>query len=223
MRNLSILICSVFVVFIPLTSFIDDNSVQKDFECVTIGSQTWMTTNLNLDTFRNGDSIPYAETDEAWKRAGENGEPAWCYYNNDSVYGEKYGKLYNWHAVNDPRGLAPDGWSIPSGKEWILLINYLGGEEVAGEKMKYVDYWNDFEGLTGNGNNESGFCGLPSGGRGANGEFGHLGEVGFWWSSSKKSTGEAWGYFLFNFENDIDMDECDIEIGGAIRCIRKPV
>jgi len=73
-------------------------------QTVTIGNQVWMTKNLNVDKFRNGDPIPHARTDEEWKKAGENEEPAWCYYESDTRNGEKFGKLYNWYAVNDKRG-----------------------------------------------------------------------------------------------------------------------
>ncbi|MFM7765029.1 MAG: FISUMP domain-containing protein, partial [Sphingomonadales bacterium] len=80
---------------------------------VTIGKQVWMTKNLDVDKFRDGSSIPEAKTDEEWKKAGKNKQPAWCYYNNDPANGAKYGKLYNWYAVNDSRGLAPVGYHIP--------------------------------------------------------------------------------------------------------------
>lgn len=81
---------------------------------VKIGDQIWMPENLNVDTFRNGDSIHHMQTKEEWDDAAHNEVPAWCYYDFDPSNGEKYGKLYNWHAVNDPRGLAPDGWRVPA-------------------------------------------------------------------------------------------------------------
>jgi uncharacterized protein (TIGR02145 family) len=155
---------------------------------VKIGDQIWMSKNLDVDTFRNGDPIPHAETDEAWEEAAENQEPAWCYYDNDPTNGEKYGKLYNWYAVNDPRGLAPEGWYIPSDDEWMTLIDYLGGEIEAGVKMKSTIGWND----DGNGTNESGFSGLPAGDR--NWSFYDIGKCGYWWSSTEEATHSALGY-----------------------------
>ncbi len=110
-------------------------------QTVTIGTQVWMTKNLDVATFRNGDQIPEAKTDEEWKQAGKNKQPAWCYYNNDPANVAKYGKLYNWYAVIDPRGLAPNGYHIPSDPEWTKLVEYLGGEEVAGKKMKSTTEW----------------------------------------------------------------------------------
>jgi len=110
-------------------------------QTVTIGTQVWTTKNLDVSTFRNGDVIPQASSDEAWKAAGENKQPAWCYSGNDPKNGTKYGKLYNWYAVNDPRGLAPAGYHIPTDAEWTVLTNYLGGEDVAGKKMKSTSGW----------------------------------------------------------------------------------
>jgi len=86
----------------------------QTFDIVVIGSQTWMAENLNVSHFLNGDPIPHVQTNEEWLKAAENRRPAWCYYNNDPVNGKKYGKLYNWFAVNDSRGLAPPGWHIPT-------------------------------------------------------------------------------------------------------------
>ncbi|MFZ9583254.1 MAG: fibrobacter succinogenes major paralogous domain-containing protein, partial [Crocinitomicaceae bacterium] len=111
-------------------------SLGLNAQTVTIGTQVWMTKNLNVSTFRNGDPIPEAKTDEEWKKAGENQQPAWCYYDNNPANGAKYGKFYNWYAVNDPRGLAPEGYHVPTDAGWTQLSDYLGGEDVAGKKMK---------------------------------------------------------------------------------------
>jgi uncharacterized protein (TIGR02145 family) len=111
---------------------------------VKIGTQVWMAENLNVNKFRNGDIIPEAKTNEEWQKAIENQQPAWCFYDNSIANGVKFGKLYNWFAVNDPRGLAPFGWHIPTSDEWSVLINYLGGYKVAGTKLKstsgYISY-----------------------------------------------------------------------------------
>lgn len=113
-------------------------------QTVAIGGQVWMTKNLNVATFRNGDPIPQVKTDEEWEKAGQNQQPAWCYYNNDSAKGTKYGRLYNWYAVTDPRGLAPKGYHIPSNYEWKELIYFLGGESLAGKKMKSKVGWKNY-------------------------------------------------------------------------------
>ncbi|HLF33663.1 MAG TPA: fibrobacter succinogenes major paralogous domain-containing protein, partial [Cyclobacteriaceae bacterium] len=150
-----------------------------------IGSQVWMSENLDVSRFRNGDEIPELENGDEWESAGRESRPAWCYYNNDPEYGKKFGKLYNWHAVNDPRGLAPEGWHIPTNDEWAELNDYLG--DYAGFKMKSVSDWkvsvNESEHV-GNGDNSSGFNGLPGGKRGfaSHHGFTYSGEFGYWWS-----------------------------------------
>jgi len=115
MKKVSLILSAVVMIAMMLSSCGEGASNE-----VTIGNQVWMSQNLNVDKFRNGDPIPHAETREEWEKAGENRHPAWCYYDNDSANADKYGKLYNWYAVNDPRGLAPEGWKIPSHEDWTL-------------------------------------------------------------------------------------------------------
>ncbi|MCF8326341.1 MAG: fibrobacter succinogenes major paralogous domain-containing protein [Leadbetterella sp.] len=91
-------------------------------EEITFGTQTWMLHNLNVDVFRNGDKIPEAHSLEEWENYDKVKQSAWCYYNFDKNNEIKYGKLYNWYAVNDPRNVAPQNWRIPSNMEWEKLI-----------------------------------------------------------------------------------------------------
>ena len=93
-------------------------SIQKKLPSINIGNHVWDTENINEEYFRNGDLIPEAKTAEEWVAAGNAKRPAWCYYDNDPKNGALYGKLYNWYAVNDMRGLAPYGWHVPSDEEW---------------------------------------------------------------------------------------------------------
>ena len=203
-------------------------------QTVTIGTQVWMTKNLDVATFRNGDPIPQAKTNEEWKKAGENQQPAWCYYDNDPANGAKYGKLYNWYAVNDSRGLAPVGYHIPSDAEWTILTDFLGGEEAAaarvagknldgdefaGTKMKSTDFWADYEGNSGNGTNESGFSGLPGGG--FNGSFNYIGKYGYWWSSTEFDSSNAWGRNLgYYLGNVFRYSGYFKRFGFSVRCLR---
>ena len=113
--------------------------IEVPIKSIKIGKQVWMTENLNVFTFRNGDTIPQARNKTEWVEAGENGKPAWCYYENDVSNGVKYGKLYNWHAVNDSRGLAPVGWKIPEFEDFNALDTYLWGE--VGRKIKCSSGW----------------------------------------------------------------------------------
>ena len=188
---------------------------------VIIGKQVWMTQNLNVDKFINGDPIPEAKTDEEWERQGENKQPAWCYYNNDPSNAEKYGKLYNWYAVNDSRGLAPTGYHIPNEIDWKILIDYLGGRVEAGKKMKRISGWSKIDDGTIR-DYESGFAGLPGGGRRSNGVFGEIGKYSVWWSSTSTNKGNnAWMYNLDDdFDDDLDIDEVDKGSGISIRCLR---
>ena len=110
-------------------------------QTVTIGTQVWTSKNLNVSTYRNGDVIPEVQDKQAWAKLTTG---AWCYYNNDASNGTKYGKLYNWYAVNDPRGLAPNGYHIPTDAEWTQLSDYLGGESKAGTKMKSTSGWESY-------------------------------------------------------------------------------
>jgi uncharacterized protein (TIGR02145 family) len=183
---------------------------------VTIGKQVWMSENLNVDKFRNGDPIPQAKTDEAWIAAGKNKQPAWCYYDNDPSNETKYGKLYNWHAVNDPRGLAPNGYHIPTDTEWYILTDILGGIYIAGTKMKSTSGWFD----NGNSTNSSGFSGLPGGKRLGNGTFGSVGESGCWWSSTEDDTDRAWGRFLTYYFGKVSSNNWNKGTGLSVRCLR---
>jgi hypothetical protein len=99
---------------------------------VLIGNQIWTSTNLEVITYRNGETIPQVQDANTWANLTTG---AWCYYENNTANGTTYGKLYNWFAVNDPRGLAPNGYHIPTNAEWSTLITYLGGESVAGGNM----------------------------------------------------------------------------------------
>jgi len=187
----------------------------KDFGTVRIGSQPWAVANLNVNTFRNGDSIPEARTNKEWVTAGESGKPAWCYYNNDPANGLKYGKLYNWYAVNDPRGLAPVGWTLSSDADWTKLIYYLGGQEAAGRKMKSTGGW--IEGN--NGTNETGFIGLPGGYRVENGTFLNFGSIGIWWSSTESKSLTAIDHYLA-LRSSLGRSSSPRQRGESVRCLR---
>jgi uncharacterized protein (TIGR02145 family) len=183
---------------------------------VKIGNQIWKASNLNTDRFRNGDLIPVVVSAEEWKRVCENKQPAWCYYDDDSKNGDKYGRLYNWYAVADARGLCPVGWHVPSDAEWTLLINYLGGDSAAGEKMRSTNGWKN----NGNGTNQSAFSGLPAGIRGGDGVFYGVGDYGFCWSSTEDDPDFA--LFLILFDTDVNgyQSSGDKQSGFSVRCLR---
>jgi uncharacterized protein (TIGR02145 family) len=194
----------------------EENSLDSS-ESITIGSQVWMSVNLNVDTFRNGDSIPLAKTKEQWAYCRH---PACCYYNDDPANESKYGKLYNWYAVNDPRGLAPKGWHIPSDEEWTQLTDLLGGEKNAGTKMKSTRGW--FGNGIANGTNESSFSGLPGRMRFESGNFIDQGDEGYWWSSSLLYGTGTPSYRQLGNNNDFLVSAItrDWGEGMSVRCLK---
>jgi uncharacterized protein (TIGR02145 family) len=183
---------------------------------IQIGTQQWMSKNLNVAFYRNGNPIPQVTDPTAWAGLTTG---AWCYYNNDPIQGAKYGKLYNWYAVNDPRGLAPQGWHIPSDAEWTTLANSLGGEIVAGGKMKEPGTAN-WTGPSNVATNSSGFTGLPGGNRNNDGPFNTIGNNGLWWSSTETSTTSAWFRLLSYNDGRLDRFFTNRQAGFSVRCLR---
>lgn len=178
--------------FIDCTAISDQiNELTYSYDEVKIGNQVWMDKNLNVDHFRNGDPIPQAKTKEEWTYAIENKEPAWCYYDNNSSNGSKYGKLYNWYAVIDKRGLAPEGWHVSTDEDWRTLNKYLGGHEgKAAHKLKSKTDWKDDDFSSGIGastRNSTGFSGLPGGACSSDFDFDHLNEIGRFWTCTEKN------------------------------------
>ena len=191
---------------------------------VTIGTQTWTSKNLDVEIYRNGEEIPQVKDKEEWANLTTG---AWCYYKNKTANGKKYGKLYNWYAVNDPRGLAPKGYHIPTDAEWTMLTDYLDGEPVAGTKMKSTSGWqnNKLDGTTGNGTNISVFTGLPGGFRVSRGDyFFNVGYNGYGWSSSVSNTDVPWCRALGTMYGAVDrLDEVfgtNKRQGFSVRCIK---
>ncbi len=183
---------------------------------IQIGTQKWMEKNLNTAFYRNGDSIHYVSDATEWAGLTTG---AWCYYNNDPANGEIYGKLYNWYAVNDPRGLAPTGWHVPTEVEWTTLTTTLGGGSLAGGKMKVAGTTRWTAPNTG-ATNSSGFAGLPGGTRDGNGSFGFIGGNGFWWSSTENDATVAWYRYLYYNWSDV-YNDLSVKSGGfSVRCLR---
>jgi len=186
-------------------------------DTVKIGSQVWMLKNLDVSTYRNGDPIPKVTDGTAWVALTTG---AYCYYNNDSAtYAATYGKLYNWYAVNDPRGLAPTGWHVPSDAEWTKLSTGLGGDAVAGCAMKEtgITHWKSpNDGAT----NSSGFTGLPGGFRYGVGPFRSVCDYGYWWSSTEDSTSFAWHHALLSVSGGIARLFIEKRYGFSVRCLR---
>ena len=199
--------------FAMLASFTAFGQSSND---VKIGKQIWMSKNLDVSTYRNGKQIPQAKDAAQWKNAAENKISAWCYYEFNESNGKKYGKLYNWYAVSDSRGLAPNGYHIPSDAEWTILTDFLGGSDIAGKKMKSKDGWSD----NGNGDNSSGFNGLPGGFCNYNGFFNDIAENGAFWSSSEYNTYNAWDRDLGYYNTGVLGKYYGKSSGFSVRCLR---
>ena len=176
----------------------DNKEVSKsnesvNFKTVKIGEQEWMQENLKIEKFNNGDLIPQATSNEDWAKAHENKTPAWCYYNNDASSESTYGKLYNWYAVNDSRGIAPKGWRVPNNDD-IKKLKLTLGDDVAGQKMKASEGWKEKEGYITD--NESGFTGLATGNRMYHGSFLYEGEHTGYWTNAEYNEGNAYYFGL---------------------------
>lgn len=186
------------------------------YKTVRIGSQVWMAENLKTTHYSDGSSIMELELKPLWGNTGKGKTGAWCYYQSDPANNPTYGKLYNWYAVVDPHHLCPIGWHVPSDDEWTVLTGYLGGDTVAGSKMKVKTL---FEMPNPGADNSSGFTGLPAGMRDDNGTFGSFGNFGFFWSSTVDSRASAWMRLLGYSSAEAERNYYSKGNGLSIRCI----
>ena len=214
---ITILFCLILFITAcgPSSSKTDEGSTTATSDAETeasIGKQVWTTKNLDVTKYRNGDAIPQVQDKNAWAKLKTG---AWCYFENNTANGTTYGKLYNWFAVNDTRGLAPKGYHMPTDAEWTILTDNLGEE--AGTKMKSTSGWDN----NGNGTNTSGFAGLPGGYRNDDGDFSFIGAGGGWWSSSESNTSYAWYRSLYNASGDVARYYgVNKQSGFSVRCLR---
>jgi uncharacterized protein (TIGR02145 family) len=189
------------------------NCVEHD---VTIGTQTWTGCNLNVTTFRNGDTIPEVTDVIEWYSLTT---PAWCHYNNDPANDAIYGKLYNWYAVNDPRELAPSGYHVASDAEWNTLSTFLGGDSVSGGALKQTTTCNWLTPNTG-ATDSSGFTALPGGFRNFFGGFDQVKNQGRFWTADEFNSIDAYICTLFYNNTTITHDIVQKVLGGSVRLIK---
>jgi uncharacterized protein (TIGR02145 family) len=190
---------------------------------VTIGTQIWMIENLKTTKYRDSTPISNVADSIAWSTLTTG---AYVNYNNDATNGDTYGRLYNGHAINNPRNIAPVGWHVPTDAEWATLITYLGGDTIAADKLieagnKHWLYFNK------TGTNSSGFTGLPGGFRGYNdpsaiGKFFDIGSQSVWWSSTVINTYSNWGRSLVSAVNGNAINRFGLNwgLGLSVRCIK---
>jgi uncharacterized protein (TIGR02145 family) len=212
---------SILFVFGCETDNTNDNTVTdidgNTYPTVTIGSQVWMAKNLDVSRYRNGDPIPQVQDQTEWSNLTTG---AWCYYENNTANGPIYGKLYNWYAVNDPRGLAPEGWHVPNNNDWNSMRVFIGCDTVnfySTEAGKLREVGTTHWGTTHTGvTNETGFTALGAGYRTFDSRFRDLLYDTYWWS------GNTLPYLL---GITVDDEYCSLFVesyrfGASVRCIK---
>ncbi len=229
----SFVIMGVFLMIISGCQKKDDNNntppttetvTDKDgnvYHTVSIGTQTWLVENLKTTKYNDGTAIPLVTDNTFWPSLIT---PGYCWYKHDSAtYKNTYGALYNWYVVNTGK-LCPIGWHVPTDAEWTTLATYLGGDTVAGGKMKAIGTIEAGTGLWVSPNtgatNESGFTAVPAGGRYIHGAFGYLGGYGNWWSSSEDGMTAAWVWYVSCYTSYVKRAYDYKSIGFSVRCVR---
>lgn len=182
----------------------------------TIGTQEWLIENLKTTHFCNGDDIPLVSDPAQWNNLTG---PAFCYYDNNPSNGEIYGNMYNLKTVDDTRKICPAGWHVPSDEEWILLSAFLGGEDVAGGKLKETGF-NHWKSPNTGATNESGFTALPGGSRDYLGNFIELTTNGHWWSSTHDNATSAWSRRMGHTYPNIGNSSSYGMNAYSVRCIK---
>ena len=213
----------LFLLITVMTSESELRAAEKDIaghtiSSVSIDGQVWMKENLDVSSYRNGDQIRYAATNQDWLDAAAKGEGAWSYYKNDAASNGKYGRLYNWYAVHDPRGLAPSGWHVPTSQELNKLATALAGIPVGGGKLRSTGSSLEISPnvAADNGNQ---FSALPGGMRGTGGDFIFMGDNAFFWSSSESTSLISWYSVVGHLPIVVQGTEHNAD-GMSVRCIR---
>ena len=184
-------------------------------ESIRINGKFWMVRNLNVEVFRNGDTIAHASSARAWDDAWRSRKPAWCFYESDPANGEKYGRLYNWYAVADSRAMCPAGWHVPSDKEWLALIDFIYAKDT-GTSKKITLLWAG--GSDDNGGN--GLAVTAGGFRMLNAEYRAKGKVGYWWGSTSIDEDGARHYLLNAEDGVLTRTNYHKGNGFSVRCVR---
>lgn len=191
-----------------------------EYDIVHIGTQIWMAENLKTSKYRNGDDIETTSDLYVDLTGFANLKYQWSYAGNEN-YISDYGRLYTWYSIMDPRGVCPEGWKIPNNEDWIILTNYLGGEDIAGDALKEIGITHWYPPNT-NASNETGFTAIPAGYRKANGEFRAIGYHARWWSSSESSFMNAYRFGVRNDRSSTSLNaDYSKVVGYSVRCLKK--
>ena len=186
----------------------------RGYETVGIGDQCWFAENLRTTVYADGSAIPEVTGDSNWSGLSTG---ARCDYNNPGGNQATHGRLYNWYAVDDARGLCPSGWHVPTDGEWTDLENYITSQGFSGTEgtaLKSTSGWD-----SDNASDDFGFSALPGGDRYNSGYFNDAGNRGYWWSSSP-SGGNAWSRYLYHSIPDVFRYNFNPRYGFSVRCLR---
>lgn len=194
---------------------VDVDQEGNSLKVAKIGNQEWMSENLNVSHFRNGDIIPEVKSAEEWVRLGSEGKPAYRTDPDNPEYTKKYGRLYNWYAVNDPRGLAPEGWHVPTYEEWKKMVDYLGGEVATALFIRVTGYDENGGAIS-----ESGISGLPGGFCGGDGRFYGTGTNGYWWSATEVYPTTASIFQLNYLHCNLYNEDFYKAAGLSVKCVK---
>jgi uncharacterized protein (TIGR02145 family) len=185
---------------------------------VQIGSQFWTKKNLAVESFQDGTPITECSSSEQWAELASTNTPAWCYYNFDPSNEEEYGKLYNYYVISSSKQISPLGFRVPSLGEYNELASAFGGNSLAGRRLKNTTNWNTIRRQSGNGDNQSGFTGNPSGYVKENGEFWDFGWSSNYWTSDSGSI-DATSVRLYWSNTNVVSIPANMDMGLAIRLI----
>lgn len=187
------------------------------YNTVTIGSQVWMAENLRTSKYRNGVAIEFPGSDnDGWYN---NSTGAYAWYDNDAGNKTVYGALYKWTAVHNPAGLCPAGWHVPSDGDWTLLSDYLGGEGVAGGKLKETSMQHWFS-PNGDATDAFGYTARPGGSRSEYGVYANQGYFGYWWSSTQYNQGNGWARVMNSNDGSLVRQYTNKGFGYSVRCVK---
>ena len=220
-KHLAIFCMSALMMVTNINTIIaQEGNTAKDldgniYKTVQIGNQTWMAENLKTTKYNDGTAIPLVIDNAAWLGLTI---PAYCWYENDTTNKNSYGALYNGYAINTGK-LCPTGWHVSSDQEWSSLVAYLGGENVAGSKLKETGttHWTK---PNSEATNESGFTALPGGSRYTNGFFFTIKNLGYWWSSIESKSLNGWYRSMYNRNSAVSRNFYDLTNGFSVRCVK---
>lgn len=185
------------------------------YNTTRIGEQIWMAENLKTTKLNDGTPIPFVTDKSEWAALSK---PGYCWYKNDTTYKNVYGALYNAYSVITAR-LCPSGWHVSTNNDWSQLLTFLGGEDIAGGKLKETgtDHWSEpNSGAT----DENHFKALPGGSRYTNGLFLTIKNMGYWWSPGETNTFNNWYRSIYNRDRSVSSNFIDSTNGFSVRCVK---